>query len=356
MPVIRWRYTYRIRFYTSGHLQKYISAYIITNILKWHGWEEAVGFSQREPLLGWKSGRKKTASHPGAGREACPPRTLRADEWPDGYLGGTAEVSFVLWDERVFYLQGVDDMDEMKDLGKYEPGAIEEKWYNFWEEHGVFHDEPEEGKEPYSIVLPPPNVTGQLHMGHALDNTLQDILIRYKRMQGYNVLWLPGKDHAGIATQVKVEKQIAEEGLTKYDLGREKFLERVWEWKEKYGNTIGKQIRRLGSSCDWSRERFTMDDVCARAVREVFVSLYEKGLIYQGFRITNWCPRCQTALSDIEVEHEMIWAICGISIILLLMRKVLCASRRPVLKRFPVIRPLLLIRKMKDMRIWSGRR
>ena len=187
-------------------------------------------------------------------------------------------------------------MDEMKDLGKYEPGAIEEKWYNFWEEHGVFHDEPEEGKEPYSIVLPPPNVTGQLHMGHALDNTLQDILIRYKRMQGYNVLWLPGKDHAGIATQVKVEKQIAEEGLTKYDLGREKFLERVWEWKEKYGNTIGKQIRRLGSSCDWSRERFTMDDVCARAVREVFVSLYEKGLIYQGFRITNWCPRCQTAL------------------------------------------------------------
>lgn len=195
-------------------------------------------------------------------------------------------------------------MDEMKDLGKYEPGAIEEKWYNFWEEHGVFHDEPEEGKEPYSIVLPPPNVTGQLHMGHALDNTLQDILIRYKRMQGYNVLWLPGKDHAGIATQVKVEKQIAEEGLTKYDLGREKFLERVWEWKEKYGNTIGKQIRRLGSSCDWSRERFTMDDVCARAVREVFVSLYEKGLIYQGFRITNWCPRCQTALSDIEVEHE----------------------------------------------------
>ena len=178
-------------------------------------------------------------------------------------------------------------MDEMKDLGKYEPSAIEEKWYNFWEEHGVFHDEPEEGKEPYSIVLPPPNVTGQLHMGHALDNTLQDILIRYKRMQGYNVLWLPGKDHAGIATQVKVEKQIAEEGLTKYDLGREKFLERVWEWKEKYGNTIGKQIRRLGSSCDWSRERFTMDDVCARAVREVFVSLYEKGLIYQGFRITN---------------------------------------------------------------------
>ena len=195
-------------------------------------------------------------------------------------------------------------MENEKDLGKYDPREIEQKWYRFWEENGVFHDEPDMGKEPYSIVLPPPNVTGQLHMGHALDNTLQDILIRYKRMQGYNVLWLPGKDHAGIATQVKVEKQIAEEGLTKYDLGREKFLERVWEWKEKYGNTIGNQIRHLGSSCDWSRERFTMDDVCAKAVREVFVSLYEKGLIYQGFRITNWCPRCQTALSDIEVEHE----------------------------------------------------
>ena len=194
--------------------------------------------------------------------------------------------------------------EDMKDLGKYDPSQIEQKWYNFWEDHGVFHDEADPEKEPYSIVLPPPNVTGQLHMGHALDNTLQDILIRYKRMQGYNVLWLPGKDHAGIATQVKVEKQIAEEGLNKYDLGREKFLERVWQWKEKFGNRIGLQIRRLGSSCDWSRERFTMDDICARAVREVFVSLYEKGLIYQGFRITNWCPRCQTALSDIEVEHE----------------------------------------------------
>lgn len=190
------------------------------------------------------------------------------------------------------------------DLGTYQPSAIEENCYEFWEKNGVFHDEPDESKEAYSIVLPPPNVTGQLHMGHALDNTLQDILIRYKRMEGYNVLWLPGKDHAGIATQVKVEKEIAQEGLSKYDLGREKFLDRVWQWKEKYGNRIGQQIRRLGSSCDWSRERFTMDDVCAKAVREVFVSLYEKGLIYQGFRITNWCPRCQTALSDIEVEHE----------------------------------------------------
>ncbi len=195
-------------------------------------------------------------------------------------------------------------MAEYENLGTYDPSEIEEKWYDFWETHGVFHDEPEEGAEGFSIVLPPPNVTGQLHMGHALDGTLQDILVRYKRMQGYNVLWLPGKDHAGIATQVKVEKQIAEEGLNKYDLGREKFLERVWAWKEKYGNTIGKQIRKLGSSCDWTRERFTMDDICARAVREVFCALYEKGLIYQGNRITNWCPRCRTALSDIEVEHE----------------------------------------------------
>ncbi len=194
--------------------------------------------------------------------------------------------------------------NKFENLGTYDPSQIEEKWYDFWESHGVFHDEPDDKKPGFSIVLPPPNVTGQLHMGHALDGTLQDILIRYKRMQGYNVLWLPGKDHAGIATQVKVEKEIAKEGLNKYDLGREKFLERVWAWKEKYGNTIGKQIRKLGSSCDWSRERFTMDPVCARAVREVFCSLYEKGLIYQGNRITNWCPRCQTALSDIEVEHE----------------------------------------------------
>ena len=195
-------------------------------------------------------------------------------------------------------------MNKYENLGTYNPGDIEQKWYKFWEDHGVFHDEPDDSKEGYSIVLPPPNVTGQLHMGHALDGTLQDILIRYKRMQGYNVLWLPGKDHAGIATQVKVEKEIAKEGLTKYDLGREKFLDRVWAWKKKYGDTIGKQIRCLGSSCDWSRERFTMDDICARAVREVFCSLYEKGLIYQGNRITNWCPRCRTALSDIEVEHE----------------------------------------------------
>lgn len=195
-------------------------------------------------------------------------------------------------------------MKEYKNLDSYNPQEIEEKWYAYWEEHGLFHEEPDAEREGYSIVLPPPNVTGQLHMGHALDDTLQDVLIRFKRMQRFNTLWLPGKDHAGIATQIKVEEQLAKEGLTRDDLGREKFVERVWAWKEEYGDRIGKQIRRLGASCDWSRERFTLDEGCSRAVREVFVSLYEKGLIYQGHRITNWCPRCQTALSDIEVEYE----------------------------------------------------
>ena len=154
------------------------------------------------------------------------------------------------------------------------------------------------------MVIPPPNVTGQLHMGHALDNTLQDILIRYHRMQGYNTVWIPGCDHAGIATQAKVEGKLREEGTNRYELGREKFLERVWDWKEKFGSRIMFQLRSLGSSLDWDRERFTMDEGCSRAVREVFVSLYEKGLIYQGTRITNWCPSCNTAISDIEVEHE----------------------------------------------------
>ena len=189
-------------------------------------------------------------------------------------------------------------------MGTYQPSEIETKWYDYWEENGFFHEEPDPSREGYSIVLPPPNVTGQLHMGHALDDTLQDVLIRYKRMQGYNTLWLPGKDHAGIATQIKVEEQLAKEGLTRDDLGREKFVERVWEWKHQFGDRISQQIRRLGASCDWQRERFTLDEGCSKAVREVFVSLYEKGLIYRGFRITNWCPRCQTALSDIEVEYE----------------------------------------------------
>lgn len=186
----------------------------------------------------------------------------------------------------------------------YDPKSVEEKWYRFWEENRLFHADVEPEKQPYSIVIPPPNVTGQLHMGHALDNTLQDILIRWRRMQGYNTLWMPGTDHAGIATQIKVEENLAKEGISRYDLGRDQFIDQVWDWKEQYGNRILNQLKRLGASCDWERERFTMDAGCSKAVREVFVSLYEKGLIYQGNRITNWCPRCNTALSDIEVEHE----------------------------------------------------
>ena len=196
-------------------------------------------------------------------------------------------------------------MKEYKNLTTYNPKEIEQQWYTYWEEKGYFHEEVDTKKEPFSIVLPPPNVTGQLHMGHALDNTLQDILIRTKRMQGYNVLWMPGTDHAGIATQVKVEENIMKtEGKSRHDLGREEFLKRVWEWKQEYGNTIVKQIRSLGASCDWTRERFTLDEGYHEAVLKVFVELYEKGLIYRGERITNWCPNCLTALSDIEVEHE----------------------------------------------------
>ena len=187
----------------------------------------------------------------------------------------------------------------------YDPQAVEEKWYKFWEENRLFHATPAEAKDPFCIVIPPPNVTGQLHMGHAADDTLQDILIRWRRMQGYSALWLPGTDHAGIATQAKVEESLRkEENLSRYDLGREKFIERVWLWKQKYGGQIAGQIRRLGCSCDWERERFTLDEGCSRAVREVFVRLYEKGLIYRGLRMTNWCVNCRTALSDIEVEHE----------------------------------------------------
>ena len=196
-------------------------------------------------------------------------------------------------------------MKEYKNLTTYNPKEIEQQWYTYWEEKGYFHEEVDTNKEPFSIVLPPPNVTGQLHMGHALDNTLQDILIRTKRMQGYNVLWMPGTDHAGIATQVKVEENIMKtEGKSRHDLGREEFLKRVWGWKQGYGSTIVKQIRSLGASCDWTRERFTLDEGYHEAVLKVFVELYEKGLIYRGERITNWCPNCLTALSDIEVEHE----------------------------------------------------
>ena len=193
-----------------------------------------------------------------------------------------------------------------KELAKnYQPLEFEDRIYKDWCDKGYFKPDTDKKKPPFSIVIPPPNVTGQLHMGHALDETLQDILIRTKRMQGYSTLWVPGTDHAGIATQIKVEENLrVNEGLTRYDLGREKFLERVWDWKNQYGSRIINQLKKLGSSCDWSRERFTMDEGCSRAVREVFVNLYNKGLIYRGFRIINWCPNCITALSDAEVEYS----------------------------------------------------
>ncbi len=193
----------------------------------------------------------------------------------------------------------------MKELPKtYDPKAVESKVYDLWMKGGYFKGTIDPEKKPFSIVMPPPNVTGQLHMGHALDATLQDILTRYKRMQGYSALWLPGVDHAGISTQVKVEEVLRKEGKTRYDLGRDKFLERVWAWKQKYGDRIVEQQKSMGVSCDWDRNRFTMDEVCARAVRETFCSLYEKGLIYKGRRIINWCPHCRTALSDAEVEYK----------------------------------------------------
>ncbi len=186
----------------------------------------------------------------------------------------------------------------------YDHAHVESTLYKKWEEKGYFHARPNTGKPPYTIVIPPPNITGKLHMGHAIDETLQDVLIRYKRMSGFETLWMPGTDHASIATEVKIVEQMAKEGLTKKDLGREGFLKRAWEWRAEYGSTIVKQLRYLGSSCDWERERFTMDDGCNKAVIKVFVSLYNKGLIYRGDRIINWCPDCKTALSDAEVEYE----------------------------------------------------
>ncbi len=193
----------------------------------------------------------------------------------------------------------------MKEIAKtYDPKQVEEKLYNKWMEKDYFHAVIEHDKEPFTIVIPPPNITGQLHMGHALDNTMQDILIRMKRMQGYCTLWLPGTDHASIATEAKIVEKMAEEGITKEDLGREGFLERAWKWKEQYGGRIVEQLKKLGSSCDWKRERFTMDEGLSKAVLEVFVRLYEKGLIYRGERIINWCPTCKTSISDAEVEYE----------------------------------------------------
>lgn len=192
-----------------------------------------------------------------------------------------------------------------KEMAKaYNPKEVEDKIYDFWQEGNYFHAEVDKEKKPYTIVMPPPNITGQLHMGHALDNTLQDILIRWRRMQGYSALWLPGTDHASIATEAKIVEAMRKEGITKEDLGREKFLERAWEWKKEYGGRIVSQLKKMGSSCDWERERFTMDEGCSKAVKEVFVRLYNKGLIYRGERIINWCPHCKTSISDAEVEFE----------------------------------------------------
>ena len=185
----------------------------------------------------------------------------------------------------------------------YTPEEIEAKWYEIWEKRGYFKPDPA-AKEPFCIVIPPPNVTGSLHMGHALNATLQDVLSRWKRMHGYKVLWLPGMDHAGIATQNVVERELSGEGLDRHRLGREKFIERVWQWKAEYGGKIIYQLKKLGASCDWSRERFTLDEGLSSAVREVFVRLFEQGLMYRDGRLINWCPRCHTALSDLEVEYE----------------------------------------------------
>ncbi len=186
----------------------------------------------------------------------------------------------------------------------YDPKKIERKLYDRWCERKYFHAEVDRSREPFTTVMPPPNITGKLHMGHALDNTLQDILIRYKRMEGYNALWIPGTDHAAISTEVKVTNQLKEEGIDKKELGREGFLKRTWQWKEEYAGTIENQLKQLGISCDWDRERFTMDEGCSKAVEEVFINLYKKGYIYKGSRIINWCPKCKTSLSDAEVEHE----------------------------------------------------
>ena len=208
--------------------------------------------------------------------------------------------------QRASLVSGKFKEDKMsKELAKtYDPNGIEDRLYQKWLDKKYFHAEVDHSKTPFTIVIPPPNITGQLHMGHALDNTMQDILIRYKRMQGYNALWQPGTDHASIATEVKIIQKLKEEGIDKHDLGREKFLERAWEWKKEYGGRIIEQLKKLGSSCDWDRERFTMDEGCNKAVTEVFVKMHEKGYIYKGARIVNWCPVCNTSISDAEVEYQ----------------------------------------------------
>ena len=191
----------------------------------------------------------------------------------------------------------------MELVSKYEPQEIENKWYQYWLDHKYFSSKPN-GKKPYTVVIPPPNVTGVLHMGHMLNNTIQDILVRRARMNGFNVCWVPGTDHASIATEAKIVEAMRKEGLTKEDLGRDGFLKRAWDWKAEYGGRIVSQLKKIGSSADWDRERFTMDEGCSEAVKEVFVKLYEKGQIYKGERIINWCPKCLTSISDAEVEYE----------------------------------------------------
>ncbi|HQO78133.1 MAG TPA: class I tRNA ligase family protein, partial [Thermodesulfobacteriota bacterium] len=186
----------------------------------------------------------------------------------------------------------------------YDPQQVEQTWYSFWEAQGFFHADENDTRDAFCIVIPPPNVTGSLHMGHALNNTLQDILVRYRRMDDKNALWIPGTDHAGIATQYVVEKELAQEKKTRKGLGREKFIERIWQWRRQHGGIIIDQLRRLGASCDWDRERFTLDEGLSKAVREAFVSLFEDDLIYRGDYIISWCPRCHTALSDLEVDYQ----------------------------------------------------
>ena len=204
-----------------------------------------------------------------------------------------------------------------KELDKlYDPQKVEDRIYGFWVDNRYFHAEVDETKKPYTIVIPPPNITGQLHMGHALDNTLQDILIRYKRMQGFSTLWLPGTDHASIATEAKIVEAMRKEGISKEEIGREAFLERAWDWKAKYGGRIIEQLKKMGSSCDWERERFTLDEGCSKAVNEVFVNLYEKGLIYRGERIINWCPVCKTSIRTPKLSTPSRTDSSGISNIL----------------------------------------
>lgn len=218
-------------------------------------------------------------------------------------LSSHFEAKAFLFINPAFCRNGVDHMS--KELAKqYNPAEVEDRTYKFWCDNKYFHAEVDPSKKPYTIVIPPPNITGQLHMGHALDNTLQDILIRWRRMQGYEALWLPGTDHASIATEAKIVEAMRKEGVIKEDIGRDEFLKRAWAWKDQYGSRIIEQLKKMGSSCDWDRERFTMDEGCSKAVKEVFVNLYNKGLIYQGKRMVNWCPHCKTTISDAEVEYE----------------------------------------------------